>query len=150
MNCMRVCLRFLTMALALFAVTVVCAGLCFDPRAAWALAPEEIMPTPAQEERATALEKGLRCPVCQNQSIHDSEADLARDLRGIVRQKIKDGENDEQIKAWLVERYGAFVLMEPPLQSITLVLWLGPAVFAAVAAFAGAALFRRGKGVQKQ
>lgn len=120
------------------------AMLCFlTIGSAGALSPEELMATPAQEARAAALEKELRCPVCQNQSIHDSDADLARDLRGVVRQKIKDGESDARIKAWLVERYGDFVLMTPPMRTTTLPLWLGPAAFAVIAAAAGTAFFRR-------
>lgn len=128
--------------LVLFAMAVFGAS----ANAAWALAPEEIMPTPEQEARAATLEKQLRCPVCQNQSIHDSDADLARDMRGVVRQKILDRESDERIKAWLVDRYGAYVLMDPPLQGLTFLLWLGPIAFAAAAAFAGASFFRGEKG----
>ncbi|MER2520450.1 MAG: cytochrome c-type biogenesis protein [Bdellovibrionales bacterium] len=125
---------------ALFLLLIVAAGVDCP---VWALTPEEIMPTPALEARAGALEKELRCPVCQNQSIHDSEAVLARDLRQVVRSKIRDGETDGQIKAWLVERYGTFVLMAPPMQAVTLPLWLCPVAFLAIAGIVGAAFFRR-------
>ena len=81
---------------------------------------------PAQEIRAKALFKLLRCLVCQNQSIDDSNADLARDLRILVRQRIAGGDSDEQAIGYIVDRYGDWVLLDPPFKLTTLALWLGP------------------------
>ena len=81
---------------------------------------------PAQEARARILMHGLRCLVCQNQSIETSDADLAGDLRRIVRERIAAGDTDDQVRAHLVARYGDWVLMRPPVKLSTLVLWAGP------------------------
>lgn len=91
-----------------------------------AVEPDEILPDPVLESRARALSKTLRCMVCQNQSIDDSEAPLARDLRVIVRERIKAGDNDSQIRDFLVARYGEFVLLEPRLSVHTILLWAVP------------------------
>ena len=82
------------------------------------------MSNPAQESRARALSRELRCMVCQNQSIDDSEAPLARDLRLLVRERIAAGDSDTQVLDFLVARYGEFVLLKPPLKEHTLILWL--------------------------
>ncbi|MEE8439495.1 MAG: cytochrome c-type biogenesis protein [Micropepsaceae bacterium] len=87
---------------------------------------EEALPDAAQEARARSLFRELRCVVCQGQSIDESNADLAADLRQIVRGKIVEGESDETIKTFLVDRYGVFVLMRPPMRSDTYLLWFGP------------------------
>ncbi len=87
---------------------------------------DQPLPDPAQESRARALFKDLRCLVCQNQSIDDSNADLARDLRDIVRERVAAGDSDEQAVDYLVSRYGDWVLLQPPFKPGTLVLWLGP------------------------
>lgn len=92
----------------------------------FAVEPDEMLANPALEERAQALSKTLRCMVCQNQSIEDSAAPLARDLRLIVREHIKAGESDGQIRDFLVARYGEFVLLEPRLSPHTILLWLVP------------------------
>lgn len=89
---------------------------------------EEALPDAAQEARARELFRELRCVVCQGQSIDESNADLAADLRQIVREMITEGESDEEIKTFLVERYGVFVLMNPPLRGDTYLLWFGPAL----------------------
>ena len=96
---------------------------------------------PAQEARAHALFRQVRCVVCQNESIDDSEAELAGDLRRIVREQIAAGRTDRSIRNFLVDRYGAFVLLKPPLDAGNLVLWFGP--FALLAAGGAAALLRR-------
>jgi len=96
--------------------------------AAGGIRPDEMLPDPAQEARARALDRELRCLVCQNQSIDDSDADLARDLRLIVRERIRAGDDDPAIRAFLVQRYGDFVLLEPPWRPGTWALWLTPAV----------------------
>lgn len=98
----------------------------FMATAALAVQPDEILKDPAQEARARTLSSELRCLVCQNQSIDDSDAPLAKDLRILVRERIVAGDSDAQVKDFLVQRYGAFVLLKPPLSISTLVLWLTP------------------------
>jgi cytochrome c-type biogenesis protein CcmH len=93
---------------------------------AHAVQPDEIMSDPGQESRARDLSRELRCMVCQNQSIDDSEAPLARDLRLLVRERIAAGDSDAQVMDFLVARYGEFVLLKPRLKSHTLLLWLLP------------------------
>jgi cytochrome c-type biogenesis protein CcmH len=93
---------------------------------AHAVQPDEIMSDPAKESRARDLSRELRCMVCQNQSIDDSEAPLARDLRLLVRERIAAGDSDAQVMDFLVARYGEFVLLKPRLTSHTLLLWLLP------------------------
>ena len=96
---------------------------------ALAVTPEEILKDPALESRARNLSRELRCMVCQNQSIDDSEAPLAKDLRVLVRERLTQGDSDKQVLDFLVARYGEFVLLRPPLQWHTLLLWgLPPAV----------------------
>ena len=85
-----------------------------------------MLPNPAQETRAERIGQQLRCLVCQNESIEDSGADLARDLRGIVRQRVAAGDTDQQITAWMVARYGEFVRLSPPFNALTAALWLSP------------------------
>ena len=94
--------------------------------AAYAVQPDEIMFDPARELRARDLSRELRCMVCQNQSIDDSEAPLARDLRLLVRERIAAGDSDAQVIDFLVARYGEFVLLKPRLKPHTLLLWLLP------------------------
>ena len=94
--------------------------------AANAVQPDEIMADPAKESRARDLSRELRCMVCQNQSIDDSEAPLARDLRLLVRERIAAGDSDAQVIDFLVARYGEFVLLKPRLNSHTWLLWLLP------------------------
>jgi cytochrome c-type biogenesis protein CcmH len=91
---------------------------------AHAVQPDEIMSNPAQEARARNLSRELRCMVCQNQSIDDSSAPLARDLRLLVRERIAKGDSDQQVLDFLVARYGDFVLLKPPFEKSTLPLWL--------------------------
>jgi len=93
---------------------------------AFAVQPDEIMADPAKEARARDLSRELRCMVCQNQSIDDSEAPLARDLRLLVRERIAAGDSDSQVIDFLVARYGEFVLLKPRVNQHTLVLWLLP------------------------
>ena len=93
---------------------------------AFAVRPDEMLKDPQQEQRARNLSAELRCLVCQNQSIDDSDAELARDLRLIVRERIKAGDNDTQIIDFLVDRYGEFVLLKPRFGWHTVILWAGP------------------------
>lgn len=111
---------------------------------AFAVLPSEQLADPKLEARARAISQELRCVVCQNQSIDDSDAPLAHDLRVIVRERLKAGDSDEAVKSWLVRRYGAYVLLKPPLEPATLLLWFGPLlVLLAGAAGAGVYLLRR-------
>ena len=94
--------------------------------------PAEMLPNPAQENRAEQIGRQLRCLVCQNESIEDSGADLARDLRHIVRQRVAAGDTDTQVTAWMVARYGDFVRLRPPFNAVTALLWLSPVVAVAI------------------
>jgi cytochrome c-type biogenesis protein CcmH len=96
------------------------------PHFARAVQPDEILPDPALESRARVLSRELRCMVCQNQSIDDSDAPLARDLRLIVRERLKAGDNDNQVIDFLVARYGEFVLLRPRVSWHTAILWAAP------------------------
>lgn len=93
---------------------------------AFAADPAEMLADPTLEHRAQVLGRDLRCLVCQNESIEDSNADLARDLRVVVRERIQQGDSDEQVMTFVVDRYGDYVLLRPPFKTTTLVLWLGP------------------------
>jgi len=93
---------------------------------AWSVQPDEVLSDPALEARARGLSKELRCMVCQNQSIDDSDAPLARDLRVLVRERLQGGDSDHQVIDFLVARYGDFVLLRPRFTWHTALLWLGP------------------------
>jgi cytochrome c-type biogenesis protein CcmH len=91
-----------------------------------AVEPGEMLADPVLEGRARGLSEGLRCLVCQNQSIDDSQAPLAKDLRLLVRERLKAGDSDDQVRAYLVARYGDFILLKPPLRLGTFFLWGAP------------------------
>ena len=112
---------------------------------AMAVEPDEVLPDPALEARARALSKELRCMVCQNQSIDDSEAPLARDLRILVRERLQAGESDQQVINFLVARYGEFVLLRPRFSWHTALLWLGPVAVLLIGACGILVLARRGR-----
>ena len=114
---MRGFLRSLVMFAALAGV------MPFDARA---VQPDEILPDTAMELRAREISGGLRCLVCQNQSIDDSDAPLAKDLRVLVRERLKAGDSDQAVVDYVVARYGDFVLLKPPFRLSTLFLWLSP------------------------
>jgi cytochrome c-type biogenesis protein CcmH len=95
---------------------------------ALAIGPDEMLNDPAQEARARHVGQSLRCLVCQNQSIDDSDASLARDLRIIVRERIQAGDSDQAVIDYVVSRYGEFVLLRPPIRPQTWLLWFGPAL----------------------
>jgi cytochrome c-type biogenesis protein CcmH len=101
---------------------------------AFAVQPDEVLPDPALEARARALSQELRCLVCQNQSIDDSDALLARDLRVLLRERLKNGDSDRQVLDFLVARYGEFVLLRPPLGWHTILLWITPGLLLATGA----------------
>lgn len=107
-----------------------------------AVSPDELLQDPEQESRARALAKELRCLVCQNQSIDDSDAPLAADLRRIVREQIVAGASDREIKSYLTDRYGDFVLLAPPVKPATYALWTLPFILFVIGA-AGIAVFVR-------
>ena len=110
-----------------FAMTaLVCAAVASG--SALAVQPEEMLKDPKLEARARELSRELRCMVCQNQSIDESEEPLARDLRLLVRERLTKGDTDPQVLDFLVARYGEFVLLKPPLEGITIILWALPPV----------------------
>jgi cytochrome c-type biogenesis protein CcmH len=88
--------------------------------------PDEVLADPALEARARQISEGLRCVVCQNQSIDDSDAPLAKDLRLVVREQLQLGKSDADVTAYIVSRYGNFVLLKPPVEPATWALWAGP------------------------
>lgn len=105
--------------------------------------PSEMLKDPALETRAENLGKELRCLVCQSESIEDSNADLAKDLRIVVREQIQSGKSDAEVKKFVVDRYGDYVLLRPPFKPTTLVLWLGPFAFFVLGLVAVWAFYRR-------
>ena len=104
------------------------AGFLLTALPAFAVNPDEVLSDPALEARARTLSSQLRCMVCQNQSIDDSNAELARDLRLLVRERLKNGDSDEAVIDYVVSRYGEFVLLNPRLRGETLLLWGAPIV----------------------
>lgn len=111
---------------------------------AFAVLPQEQLADPALEARARAISQELRCVVCQNQTIDESDATLAADLRMIVRERLVAGDSDEEVKAWIVARYGDYVLMRPPFRAETWLLWLGPALVVLLGGI-GVSLYLRGR-----
>jgi cytochrome c-type biogenesis protein CcmH len=108
-----------------------------------AVNPSEVLNDPALETRAREISKHLRCLVCQNQSIDDSDAELARDLRVLVRERLRAGDTDDQVIGYVVSRYGDFVLLKPPFKASTYVLWIGPGVVFLAGVMALILFFRR-------
>ena len=119
-------MRFLTILMLILSVLVV---------PAVAVEPDEMLKDPALEARARALSKNLRCLVCQNENIDDSNAGLAKDLRIKLRERLLAGDTDDQAVSYLVDRFGEFVLLKPRFAAHTLVLWLGPFVMLAIGIF---------------
>ena len=121
--------------------------LCSSILPALAVLPSERLADPVLEARARVLGQELRCLVCQNQSIDDSSADLAHDLRLLVRERLAAGDSDDQVLAYLTSRYGDYVLLRPPLKPTTWVLWFGPPALLLVGALALLAAWRRRRDV---
>ena len=124
--------------LAIFSVVLLPVG------GAIAVQPNEVLKDPELEARARNLSKDIRCLVWQNQSIDDSNAGLARDLRVLVRERLSEGDSDEQILDFLVKRYGDFVLLKPPVKASTYALWYGPIVIFVLGVI-GLVVFMRGR-----
>src|SRR6266436_4341815 len=124
--------RFLLVVLALFGATPL-----------YAVQVDEILPDAQLEARARAISHELRCMVCQNQSIDDSEAPLARDLRLLVRERLKAGDSDSQVVDFMVARYGEFVLLKPRVNWHTAILWGAPLTILIIGMFAGFSVLRR-------
>ena len=137
----RVVTRLRSVAAALAACWVV---LILLAPAAHAVRPDEMLKDPKLEARAREVSKELRCLVCRNQSVDDSDADLAHDLRVLVRERITAGDTDDQVIAYIRSRYGDFVLLRPPFEWSTLLLWGGPALLLLL----GAVMVRRFYGRQ--
>jgi cytochrome c-type biogenesis protein CcmH len=109
----------------------------------WAVEPDEIMEDPAMEARAREVSKDLRCVVCQNQSIDDSTSGIAKKMRILVRDRIAKGDSNQEVKDYLVSRYGDFVLLKPPVKAKTMVLWFGPAIMFVIGLFGMIYYYRR-------
>jgi cytochrome c-type biogenesis protein CcmH len=110
---------------------------------AFAVQPDEVLKDPALEKRAREISTGLRCLVCQNQSIDDSDAQLAKDLRLLVRERLVAGDTDQEVESFLVQRYGEFVLLKPTFGAHTLLLWLTPALVLVLGGIGAYAAVRR-------
>lgn len=114
------------------------------------LAPSEYayrqLPDPEQEAKAAALMQTLRCLVCQGQSIADSDADMAGDMRSLVRRRVLAGEEPEAIRQWLIARYGNWISYDPPVEPVTWPLWIAPALLLAIGLFVARGRFRRRRG----
>lgn len=127
-------------------ILMLVALLCVLATPAMAINPDEVLKDPVLEERARAITREVRCLVCQGESIDESNAQLAGDLRVLVRQRIVAGDSDAQVKDYLVQRYGEYVLMRPPLGLHTAVLWLLPFILLAGAGYVVVRLRRNGGG----
>lgn len=121
------------MRLPIFVLALALALNTFLNSAAFAVEPEEMLADRALEQRARVISQDLRCMVCQNQSIDDSNAPLAKDLRVIVRERLTSGDTDAEVVEYVVARYGNYVLLKPPFQNDTALLWLAPFLIIAVA-----------------
>ena len=117
---------------------------------AHAVNPTEMLSNDLLEKRARHISKDIRCVVCQNQSIDDSDAPLASDLRVLIRQRLVEGDTDQEVINYLVSRYGDFVLLTPPVKGATLFLWFGPVVFALLGMLGLVLYFRRQKALMKR
>jgi cytochrome c-type biogenesis protein CcmH len=123
-------------------VLVIMAAFMFSG-SVFAVQPDEVLKDPALERRAREISSGLRCLVCQNQSIDDSDAQLAKDLRLLVRERLVAGDTDHQVQDFLVQRYGEFVLLKPTFGTHTLLLWLTPALVLVLGGIGAYAAMRR-------
>ena len=113
----------------IFLMIITVCFLIIIPNNSYAVEPEEVLKNQKQELRARNISKNIRCMICQNQSIDDSSAPLAKDLRILIRDKIIAGNSDKEIYKFLTDRYGDFILLKPPLKLVTLALWFLPFIF---------------------
>jgi cytochrome c-type biogenesis protein CcmH len=125
---------------------LVMAALVLVSVVARAVEPDEVLKDPAQEARAREITRELKCVVCQNQSVDDSDAPLAKDIRVLVRERIVAGETDDAVREYIVQRYGQRVLLRPPLGIDTALIWIGPFVLFAIALGTALLFLRRGRG----
>ncbi|MDM9629097.1 cytochrome c-type biogenesis protein CcmH [Rhizobium sp. S152] len=121
-------------------------GLLLSAAPAFAVNPDEVLADPALEARARAISAELRCMVCQNQSIDDSNAELAKDLRLLVRKRLTDGDSDQQVMSYIVSRYGEFVLLKPRFEMKTVLLWGAPVLLILAGGLSLAVFARRRAG----
>jgi len=132
-----------SIALILAGLAVVAAPLLADSGMPAAPYADVQLPDPKQEAKAQALMETLRCLVCQGQAISDSNAELAGDMRSLVRERIAAGEDPEAVRAWLVKRYGSWVTYDPPFDRSTWLLWLAPVIFVAIGIFVARGSLKR-------
>ena len=123
------------MAKTLLSIVIIFVMMQFISENSYSVEPEELLQDPKQEIRARNISKNIRCLVCQNQSIDDSSAPLAKDLRTLIRAKVQENETDEEIYKFLNDRYGDFILLKPPFKISTFLLWFLPFVFFIVGIF---------------
>ena len=116
-------------------VLIIVITILFSKTTIYSVEPEEFLQNPKQELKARNISKNVRCLVCQNQSIDESAAPLAKDLRILIRKKVKEGYTENEIYKFLTDRYGDFILLKPPLKRTTFVLWFLPFVFLAIGIF---------------
>jgi len=119
----------------IFIITISICLIQFLANNSYTVEPDEVLKDPKQELRARNISKNIRCMVCQNQSIDESIAPLAKDLRILIRNKIKDGKQDKEIYKFLTDRYGDFILLKPPFKLSTLALWILPFIFLVIGIF---------------
>ena len=123
------------MTKTLLTIVIISIMMQFFSKNSYSIEPEEFLQNPKQEMRARNISKNIRCLVCQNQSIDDSSAPLAKDLRALIRIKVQENDSDEEIYKFLTDRYGDFILLKPPLKISTFLLWSLPFVFVIIGIF---------------
>ena len=123
------------MTKTLLTIVIVSIMIQFFSKISYSVEPEEFLQNPKQEIRARDISKNIRCLVCQNQSIDDSSAPLAKDLRALIRIKVQENDTDEEIYKFLTDRYGDFILLKPPFKISTFLLWSLPFVFIIIGIF---------------
>ena len=123
------------MAKTLLSIVIIFVMIQFISKNSYSVEPEEFLQNPKQEMRARNISKNIRCLVCQNQSIDDSSAPLAKDLRALIRIKVQENDSDEEIYKFLTDRYGDFILLKPPFKISTFLLWSLPFVFVIIGIF---------------
>jgi len=123
------------MTKTLLTIVIISIMIQFFSKISYSVEPEEFLQNPKQEIRARDISKNIRCLVCQNQSIDDSSAPLAKDLRALIRIKVQENDTDEEIYKFLTDRYGDFILLKPPFKISTFLLWSLPFVFAIIGIF---------------